>query len=383
MSTPIQSYSLYKLEVPTGRLIGDNNCAYESLDLVCLRLETSSGDIGWGYGECCWKGTFQKPAWYIRPMESLQALKDRFDATIWPLLHQRSPGEALDGFSLEGTQAASLTYLETAVRTALWDLRAKEAGLPLYQLLRGDREGPKVGKVKAYGSPLDFHLSDAAAVRKTQDFLEMGMQAIKVKIGATDGNRDVARLRLIRDAVPESVEITADANIAWTAAQTLERLEQFSKAGVTLGYLEDPLPPGDVEGFAALAKARPDVPIVAHDYIAEPDQLRRILDTGALSMIRLGKDVDYVRAGMKLAEEYGVGVIFGNSMFELNVHFACAFDGVDRLEFSDLAWNQLLIEPVRFESGMAIAPSVPGHGLTPNPVMLERWKQPAGGEARK
>jgi L-alanine-DL-glutamate epimerase-like enolase superfamily enzyme len=378
MDALVQSYSLHKLEVPTGRLIGDNNCAYECLDLICLRLENDSGEVGWGYGESCWKGTFSKPAWYIRPMESLQTLTTFFDAEIWPMLNGRSPQAALDGFSLDGTRAASLVYLATAVRTALWDLCAKEAGLPLFQLL-ADSPGAVRSQVTAYGSPLDYHLSDADAVRKTQDFLNMGMQAIKVKIGAPEANRDIARLRLIRDAVPGSVEITADANIAWTATQTLERLDQIAAAGIRLGYLEDPLPPEDVAGFAQLAKARPGVPIIAHDYIAEPDKLRRVLDTGALSMIRLGKDVDYVRAGVKLAKEYGVGIVFGNSMFEFNVHFACAFAGVDRLEFSDLAWNRLLIEPVRFESGMAIAPSVPGHGLAPDPEMLERWNQPSGG----
>jgi hypothetical protein len=63
-------------------------------------------------------------------------------------------------------------------------------------------------------------------------------------------------------------------------------------------------------------------------------------------------------------------------MFELNVHPALALPKVDRMEFSDLAWNLMPITPIRFEEGYGLAPEGPGHGLAPKPEILEQWNHP-------
>ena len=83
--------------------------------------------------------------------------------------------------------------------------------------------------------------------------------------------------------------------------------------------------------------------------------------------------MDNVLQQAELSKTYGVPLIFGNSMFEINVHAACALPNVDRLEFSNVAWNGLVREPIRFENGFGIAPTKPGHGLDPNPAMLKEW----------
>ncbi len=77
---------------------------------------------------------------------------------------------------------------------------------------------------------------------------------IKVKVGADDPARDIARLALIRETVGPEVELTADANIAWDAKTTLERLEAFDAGGIKLAYIEDPIPADQLEGYCLLAR---------------------------------------------------------------------------------------------------------------------------------
>jgi L-alanine-DL-glutamate epimerase-like enolase superfamily enzyme len=120
------------------------------------------------------------------------------------------------------------------------------------------------------------------------------------------------------------------------------------------------------------------VPIAAHDYINCIDGLARLTQRGGLGRLRVnGDDLDYVREGATLAREHGIPAIVGNSVFEYGVHGALAFPEVDRVEFSDLGWNAVPLEPMRFEDGFAVAPSRPGHGLDPDPGELERWSVPA------
>jgi L-alanine-DL-glutamate epimerase-like enolase superfamily enzyme len=358
MSDSITGYELWRLEVPTGRMIGDNNCHYDSLDLVALCLKTEDGLEAWGYGETCWKGVFKIPAWYIQPMASQAEMRDVFEQEWFPRLPQAD-------------HKTKLPYLDAAVRQALWDLRAQQAGLPLYQFIGGKPGG---NRVRAYGSILDFPLSEDEAVALAKQFVSRGFRAIKVKVGADNVERDIQRLHAIHNAIGPDVELTADANQIWDADTAIDRLRTIEASGIRLGYIEDPLPYTDVAGFTKL-NAAVDIDVIGHDYAFEPGHIRALLETKGIERIRTGKDVDYSLTIAQLAAEFGKPMIFGNSMFEFNVHAACALPNVDRLEFSNLAWNELMREPVKFANGHAIAPEAPGHGLRPNPDVLKQWNR--------
>lgn len=369
MTAQIESFELWRLEVPTGRVIGDSNCHYDSLDVAALCLKTNQGHVGWGYGETCWKGVFTKAAWYIRPMANLVELKETFERQWWHLLRGLNPFEL---GMVRRAHKSQFSYLDYAVRMALWDLMAQQVELPLFRLLGGKVENIRV---QAYGSLLDYPLSEEEAVTLAKDFVRRGFMALKVKVGAPEVTRDLRRLHAIRESVGPGIEITADANEAWTCDQAIERIRTYEKEGIRLGYIEDPLHHDDLEGFARL-DAEVGVPIVGHDYISEPRQARALLTAKGLDRIRTGADIDFILSCADLAAEFGVPLIFGNSMFEFNVHAAVALPGVDRLEFSDLAWNRLMRQPVRFENGFGLAPTRPGHGLGPASEALKEFSRP-------
>ncbi len=366
MASDIDSYDLWRLVIPLGRVIGDNNCRYDRMGMAVVHLTTADGHNGWGYATSVWEGEFAVPAWYIQPMASLAKMRDVFDQHWWPAMRGRSPFETRNARLHLGTEC---DYLDRAVRVALWDLMAQQVALPLFRLLGGDAQRPRV---RAYGSLLDYPMTEDDAVAMAKRFIERGFTAIKVKVGAPDVQRDIQRLTAIRNAVGEDVELTADANTIWTCDVAIERLRAYENAGIRLGYIEDPLPPDDVEGFARL-RGEANIDVIAHDYIDNPRDLRALLEAGGLDRIRGGDDIDHVLASAELAEEHDVPIVFGNSLFEISVHAAAALDRTDRLECSDLAWNDLVCEPVRFEDGYAIAPQVPGHGLVPKAEALDQY----------
>ena len=369
MKALLCGYELWKLKVPTGRVIGDCTCHYENLDLLVICLKTEEGHCGWGFGETVSEGVFSTPAPWIRPMPALTEIRLNFERNVWPILQNRNP------FQLSNQQPRlfpGYSYLAVAIRIALWDLMAQAANLPLYEILGG---GPEKKKVRAYASGLDCPLSDEEASALFRSFVNRGFTAVKVKVGKPDARQDLKRLQLVREIVGKDVEIAIDANEAWDCDEAIRRVSLFQKEGICLAYVEDLLPATDVEGTARLnASIEPDV--IGHDYLTEPKELRRFVERKAFSRLRVNGDLDYARACADLALEFDTPLIFGNSMFELNVHPALALPKVDRMEFSDLAWNLMPIAPVRFEKGYGLAPEGPGHGLAPKPEILEEWNHP-------
>ena len=90
----------------------------------------------------------------------------------------------------------------SAVDIALWDAVSKEAGLPLYQYVGGYREG----QVPAYASGGYYaegkSLEDLAL--EMQSYVEMGFQAVKMKVGRVPPKEDAERVRVVREAVVAS-----------------------------------------------------------------------------------------------------------------------------------------------------------------------------------
>jgi L-alanine-DL-glutamate epimerase-like enolase superfamily enzyme len=339
------------------------------MSIVAVRLRTDAGHSGWGYGECCSKGVFHKPAWYIQPLPALLVLKTAIQQIWWPQLENRHPIEAWRGTRF---YHSPYSFVDAAIRMALWDLMAQEAELPLFRYLGGDS---KANRVPAYGSLLDFPLTEEQAVGVARNFLKLGFRTIKVKVGAAEVERDVKRLQAIRAAIGDSVELTADANTAWTCDEAISRLRIFQQEGVKLAYIEDPLSPDDVAGLARL-RQESDVRVIGHDYVSQLSQVRALLASGGLSLLRITNHIDFGIACADLSVEYGVPMSFCNTVFERNVHLAVAFPNVDRFEFSDLAWNKLLRSPVRFEDGYGIAPLESGHGLVPDFEALQEFSRP-------
>jgi L-alanine-DL-glutamate epimerase-like enolase superfamily enzyme len=254
-------------------------------------------------------------------------------------------------------RALSLGFGE-ATDQALWDLAAKQAGLPLYRYLGGTNP-----RVRAYASGLDFHLSDAQYVAFFRQAKALGFSAFKIKIGHPDLAWDLKRLRLLDEAVGKGATVMVDANEAWTPKEAIRRLHAYRDAGHDILWIEDPCIRDDYDGLRQVSEAVPFANINTGEYLDLRGK-RLLIEARGVDILNVhGKPSDVMRAGW-LAAEYGVRVSLGNTFLELGVHMAAALPEVDWLEYSFQNYNHLVEAPIVFEDGFAIAPDRPGHGLT-------------------
>ena len=365
---------VHKLRIPLGRRVGDNGCAYDVMDILALRLDSEDGFTAWGYACATPVGYFKRTGWWITPTPSEDSLHRLFASHLLP--HLRSPCSLGEALEFDRKQAG---FVKDALRMALWDLAAKAAGGSVAALLAGMRGAVPQTKVPCYGSTLDYPSTEAEAQALAAKYAAMGIGQIKVKVGAPDVRRDIRRLLAIRDAVGEDVILTADANETWDAETCLSRLRDYEKAGIVLGYIEDPLPRDEWEGYAMLRVKSP-VPVAAHDYFTEVAQYERAAQARLYDLFRSGQDTAHQVRIAELGARYGIPVYYGNSIMEQNIQPAAGLGLTVMIEFSDLAWWRISGKPPRIEGGCEFVPDAPGFGNDADPASLVEFHHPEQSE---
>ena len=190
-------------------------------------------------------------------------------------------------FHTHATAVGAITSLAlAAIDTALWDLRCRRAGLPLWKAAGGAR--PKVPVYTTEGGWLQ--LTADALVAQALEAKEQGFRGAKLKVGKPHVSEDVGRIRAVREAVGDAFEIMVDANQCFTVSEAIRRARAFEPFG--LAWLEEPLPAEDLAGHAELA-AHTSIPIAVGESIYHPAHFREYLERDACSIVQ----VDVARIG--------------------------------------------------------------------------------------
>lgn len=245
-----------------------------------------------------------------------------------------------------------------AIDTALWDLRARRAGLAVSQLLGGAHESLPVYSTEGGW----LHLSAEELVRDAEAMQAKGFAGAKIKVGKPDSREDLERVTAVRSAVGDGFEIMVDANQGFRIDEARRRATMLE--GLDLGWLEEPLPADDVRGHARLA-AVTSVPIAVGESLYSLAQFREYLQQGACSIVQ----VDVARIGgitpwMKvahLAESFNVGVA-PHFLMELHTQLACSVQNGMWVEYipqlDPITTNSLVLS-----EGRAYPSNQPGLGI--------------------
>lgn len=166
-----------------------------------------------------------------------------------------------------------------AIDIALWDLKAKAAGLPLWKLLGGSAEK----KVEAYNTDggwlnwsLDTLLSDCKRL-----VLVEGYRAVKLKVGSDTPQTDLLRVEATRKALGPEIRIMTDANGRWTLPQAMQTAGRFADFDVT--WIEEPLHYDDVLGHRRLAESI-RTPVALGEQLYMASQFRDFIHAGPCTM---------------------------------------------------------------------------------------------------
>jgi L-alanine-DL-glutamate epimerase-like enolase superfamily enzyme len=190
--------------------------------------------------------------------------------------------QAADGrLPVDARPPASLPIQSPSVRAAvegaLLDLAAREEGLPLCTLLTGRSPAP-------VATSITLGLGDDADVVPWVDRqVAAGFRILKVK-GGLGLERDLARIRAVREAAGPGVTLRVDPNQAWSRDEARRALPVLGDLGVAA--LEQPLGKADLEGHAALVAER-QVPIMLDESVFTAEDARRALAAKACDWINI------------------------------------------------------------------------------------------------
>ncbi|GAA4715439.1 L-alanine-DL-glutamate epimerase [Promicromonospora umidemergens] len=251
------------------------------------------------------------------------------------------------------------TQALAAIDIALYDLKAKRAGLPLAKLLGAHRDS-----VRTYNTSGGFlNASIEEVTDRASRSIAEGIGGIKIKVGLPDGAADLARVAAVREHIGPSVPLMVDANQQWdrsTALRMGRRLEQFD-----LTWIEEPLDAYDAEGHAALAAAL-DTPIATGEMLASVAEHERLIATRACDIIqpdapRVGGITQFLRL-LTLADQAGLDLAPHFAM-EIHLHLAATYPREPWVEHFD--WlDPLFDERLETRDGRMLVPDRPGLGVT-------------------
>jgi len=297
-----------------------------------------------------------------------------------------------------------------AAVNALWDLRAKREGVPLWMLLAAlspeqlvdlvdfrylsdaltreealgilraaepGRAG-RVARLVADGYPAYtttpgwLGYSDEKLARLSREAVADGFTQIKLKVGA-DRDDDVRRLRIAREAVGPDIRIAVDANQRWDRDEAIDWIGAL--APFDLAWVEEPTNPDDILAHAAIAAAIAPTPVATGEHGANRVMFKQFLQADALQVLQIDATrvagVNENIAILLLAAKFGVPVCphaGGVGLCEIVQHLAM-FDYVAvtgttegrMIEFVDHL-HEHFVEPAVVEGGRYRAPRLPGSG---------------------
>src|SRR5581483_2389360 len=337
----IVEFRITRFQFARGRVIGDSQVRIDAVNVAALELVDERGRVGLGFAQSLFS-----------PLPELNVITRVVRDEVWPTLEGQHPLGLVHRVRRPrgGNQRAFSLPLEEAVQVALWDLAAKQVDLPLHRLL-----GSRRGRVRAYASGLDFHLSDSEYVEFFGHAAALGYNAFKIKVGHPDFQRDLHRLDLLTKTVGSDALVMIDANEAWSAKEALIKLTAIREAGFRLMWVEDPILRNDFEGLRMLRQGAPWTLINSGEYLDAAGK-RALLLAGATDVLNVhGQITDVMRIGW-LAAELGIPVSLGNTFLEFGVHMACALPEVEWLEYSFQNFDHLVEQPVEIRDGWAYAP---------------------------
>lgn len=318
--------------------------------MLFVEIQTASGLQGLGFSYSKRAGG---PAQFAHAREIAPAIlgEDPNDiAKLWDKLCWAGASVGRSGVS---TQAIG------AFDVALWDLKAKRAGLSLAKLLGAQRDSVRCYNTSGgfLHTPLDQLLVNASAS------VAKGIGGIKLKVGQPDCALDIQRVAAVRKHLGDQVPIMVDANQQWdrpTAQRMCRTLEAFN-----LVWIEEPLDAYDHEGHAALA-AQFDTPIATGEMLTSAGEHWDLIRHRAADYLmpdapRVGGITPFLKVAA-LAEHAGV-MLAPHFAMELHVHLAAAYKTepwVEHFEWLEPLFN----ERIEIRNGRMLVPTRTGLGVS-------------------
>ena len=294
-----------------------------------------------------------------------------FDVEVlWARMFRESINYGRKGMALEAISAIDI---------ALWDIMGKATGQPVYNLLGGRTRD----RIQAYASKLYATEDLDQLAAEAQGYLDQGFTAMKQRFayGPREGQagmrRNVELVRTVRNVVGSDVTLAADAYMGWDVPYAIRMVKMLEEAGLNLAWVEEPVMPDDVAGYARIA-AEVDTLISGGEHEFTRYGFRELIERRAVDIVQL----DVNRAGgitearkiWAMAAAHDLPVLPHSGQMH-NAHLIMAHMNSPLAEYfpppvgvpdgNELFWTLFVGEP-RAENGYITLPEKPGLGIEIN-----------------
>lgn len=278
-----------------------------------------------------------------------------------------------------GRKGAAMSAIG-AIDTALWDIRGKAQGKPVFEMLGACRES-----VPAYASALLWKDDPAELAAEATHHVAQGYRAVKMRLGR-NWDYDLRAVQAVRDAVGPGVRLMVDGSMRYSPATALRMAGELRLLNAF--WFEEPFPPEELDRFAEL-RSKVKVPIAAGENEFALQGFRELASSGAVDILQ----PDCSRSG-GITECHRIGVLAGVQGLRVathtwgdavalvaNMHLIASLSNGITVEV-DRTGNpfvdELLEEPLTVRDGEIALPTGPGLGIELNEDLVSSYALPVG-----
>ena len=356
-------------------------------DAFIIRVETDEGIVGYGEGNHtprAMKALVESPgshSWSQGLQDLLVGENPLYPEQLWERLYRAT--------AMSGRRGLLVAVL-AAIDVALWDIKGKAEGKPIYELLGGASGSPVVPYATIYPGPMAW----TETVRRNGEMIPqargLGFRALKIEPleDCAPTNREIVELtRLARELAGPELDVLVDVGHRWRTAKeavsVLRELEPFDP-----GLIETPLWLDDVDGYRQVAD-RSDIPVAVGELFVTRNEFLEMLDRGHVDIVQPG----VVRVGFtesrRVAEDARLrgksvvpyGWVATTLAVVANIHLVATLSNAPWCEYchlelypdQELRRNLFGPEPTMVD-GLFELPTAPGLGVEVDEEALRHYR---------
>ena len=237
MSTKISKVDARLFEVPLPEVLSDaKHGDHYHFELVTVTITLEDGSEGTGYTYTGGKGGHAIKAMVDNDFGVLVGMEGTDIDGIYDFLEWHIHYVGRGGIA---------SFAISAVDIALWDIKCKKAGQPLWKMAGGENN-----TCKAYCGGIDLMFPLEKLLANMQSYLDRGFKAVKIKIGRENLQEDLDRIKAVREFVGPDVTFMVDANYSMSIEKALKAIEGFKQYDIT--WFEEPIIPDNYKGYGEI-----------------------------------------------------------------------------------------------------------------------------------